>query len=505
MRIGFDFGTTNTVVATVVGNDVRVALSDGKPFPSAIAYTDGSPIIGEAAIKLMQAPAPSYSSLAFIRSPKMLLTQDDYLRNDSMKDSVETAKDVIQHIGLESLRELFSKEKRMQVSSESDLLRDVEVVATVPVHWTGATRRRLRKAFSEAGFGRVVRIIHEPFAALYGFLRSNPAVADDLNQRIVAVVDWGGGTLDLTLCRIQDGKVQQVGSAGTDECGGDKFDDALADWVIAREQEGQNRNDFPSRHAKMRLVAECELVKKELSNVESQLIMMSDFGDTVLRTVTRSILDHCTKGLIDLGIDRFNALMAAHGVHPSELGLCLFTGGMSNVPSLVQRLQEMFGTRLRRTGNGASAIAEGAAWFGRDEGKLFLSRPIELEIAAVGARQYHTLIPKDTEIPMVGAAVAGIEWELWCVAPGTRFAVVRIATPVISSLEATALAPRRCVGDILVPVNHKLEPFEECIRVRAELSGDLALSVRAKADWSVAPAPLELNDLEFSAVLPATR
>lgn len=72
----------------------------------------------------------------------------------------------------------------------------------------------MRQAALKAGIG-VIQFVHEPVAALHGYLRAQPdyrRVLDRLEGRSVLVFDWGGGTLDVTLCRIQGGSIMQIGS-----------------------------------------------------------------------------------------------------------------------------------------------------------------------------------------------------------------------------------------------------------------------------------------------------
>ena len=81
------------------------------------------------------------------------------------------------------------------------------------------------------------QFVHEPLAALYGYLRGSTdadSAVRGLMRRNVLVVDWGGGTLDLTLCRIEPGRILQRRNGGTQQVGGDKFDQVIRDEVVTR-------------------------------------------------------------------------------------------------------------------------------------------------------------------------------------------------------------------------------------------------------------------------------
>ena len=100
----------------------------------------------------------------------------------------------------------------------------------------GPRRYALREAFGQAEIS-VAQFVHEPLAALYGYLRGSSDSASlirGLMRRYVLVVDWGGGTLDLTLCRLEPGRILQLRNGGTHHVGGDKFDQVIRDEVVAR-------------------------------------------------------------------------------------------------------------------------------------------------------------------------------------------------------------------------------------------------------------------------------
>ena len=84
---------------------------------------------------------------------------------------------------------------------------------SIPIQMTGLARRELREAANKAGF-RIWQFVHEPLAALYAFLRSDPEFnrrLAELEGRVVLVFDWGGGTLDLTLCKFSAGTFVRIG------------------------------------------------------------------------------------------------------------------------------------------------------------------------------------------------------------------------------------------------------------------------------------------------------
>src|SRR5207247_1284849 len=128
-----------------------------------------------------------------VRSPKRLLEQDAPVH---VAGRDLDPRDVIAEV-LEFLR-------RDAAAGQATRYQVDRAVVTIPVKLNGLGRRRLREAANRAGI-RVVQFVHEPLAALYAYLRSQ----SDYRRRLaeldgcrILVFDWGGGTLDLTLCQV---------------------------------------------------------------------------------------------------------------------------------------------------------------------------------------------------------------------------------------------------------------------------------------------------------------
>ncbi len=106
---------------------------------------------------------------------------------------------------------------------------------TVPVDMDGRGRIELREAARDVGLN-IHQFVHEPLAALYAYLRGRgleQRVAE-LGESPILVVDWGGGTLDLTLARIAGRTLVQFGSRGEHRVGGDRFDELIRNHVLQR-------------------------------------------------------------------------------------------------------------------------------------------------------------------------------------------------------------------------------------------------------------------------------
>lgn len=194
--VGFDFGTTNSLISTIEGGRPTNFLDDGAPFPSVVCYEGARTIIGHEANERLGAAGLGVHGNV-VRSPKMLLGRESVFIEGVERSPVDIVADLVRYV------------REQVVSSEPwDPGRALDrVVVTIPVNMEGRRRRALRDAFYKAGMN-IVQFIHEPLAALYGHFRSSddlPAMLRRYDRQLALVFDWGGGTLDLTLCRLEDG------------------------------------------------------------------------------------------------------------------------------------------------------------------------------------------------------------------------------------------------------------------------------------------------------------
>jgi molecular chaperone DnaK (HSP70) len=182
---GFDFGTTNTLVSLIqpsaVGSRgvVQRFLEDNKPIPSVVSFEDGEVQVGRRAHdRLGRAGLGVQGSI--VRSPKTLLGREDIHIDGVRRDPVQIVTHVLEHVRDFTLSTRAGRELAMK-----------QVVATIPVNMDGTRRRLLRAAFRNAGI-EVYQFVHEPLAALYGFLRAGGNTADLLrryNRKLVVVFE----------------------------------------------------------------------------------------------------------------------------------------------------------------------------------------------------------------------------------------------------------------------------------------------------------------------------
>ena len=490
--VGFDFGTTNSLVSHIVRDRAISHFGDRDlPIPSVVCYEGAEILVGrEAKERLDEAGLGVYGNI--VRSPKILMQNDSIYVDGVERNTVDVVADVIRGV----------KEQTLARKSRSLEALDAAVV-TIPITFEGERRAKLREAFNRAGI-RIVQYVHEPLAALYGYFRSSGGVTENLrryDRQHVLVFDWGGGTLDLTLCRIENGMILQIANDGSDEVGGDRFDDALRNEVVRRVRSSQAIPASTSVHpdANARLLQRCERAKIDLSERDSVQVYVNHFfrqieNDELDFKISRQFLETVTKSIVDTGMDRVDRLLNAAQLSHPQIGLCLATGGMVSMPAIRSRLHERFGPqRVRVPESGAGAISVGAAWIAHDNATLRLAKNVELALAR---QSYLPLLKADTEMPMQGE-VRGDDFDLYCVDPRDGFAKFQIVSPKRPGRSLRPNDVRNVLATMTVNVDASAKPFRERLQMRVEVDENLILHTTATSLMNGHSDRAEIHDLEF--------
>ncbi len=489
--LGFDFGTTNSLISIIRGGRAINILKDGMAFPSVVCYEGSRTIVGaEAKERLGEAGLGIHGNV--IRSPKHFLGEDSIHVEGVDRNPIDVVKDVVQYV----------------YSTASDLRPDdlagyQHAVVTIPVDMEGYRRRALRDAFRKAGLS-IVQFVHEPLAALYAYFRSKEDPAAAMRQfegKLLLVFDWGGGTLDLTLCRMTNGLLVQLVNDGTSEVGGDEFDEIIRNEVIKRALEKQENSGSISVHpdARLRLVHQCERAKIDLSNDQKALIYAPDVligaEDPDLDSwVTREDLEDMVEPLVKKGVERIQSILEKANVAPAQVALCLATGGMSNMPIIRTRLHEWFGAqRVEVSDRTGSLIAEGAAWIAHDRARLSLAKNVELELARCN---YLPLIKAGAKMPEAGESLRS-EQILYCADPRDGFAKFSLCMPLRPGNKIRRHDQRRPLETFQVQVDPKAIPFRERIEMQLTLDENLILHASATSTNEHDQDGVEVHDLEF--------
>jgi molecular chaperone DnaK (HSP70) len=496
--VGFDFGTTNSLISVIVGDraidivDTETAL----PFPSVVRYEGERTIVGREAKQSLDTAGVGVHGDTVL-SPKFLLGKESVHVRGVERSPVDIVYDVVSHVKSEALKN----------PRAADLEGVTSAVVTIPLIMNGRQRAALRDAFRRADIG-IMQFVHEPLAALYGHFRSHEDTAGALREhdrRNVLVVDWGGGTLDLTLCRLSGGQVTQFLNSGSWEEGGDKFDEAIREGVIERfcNKTGIGAGSEIHPDARLRLRHDSERSKIDLSTRSSVTLYRPGFfrnpDETLQYLLTREDMEEMTRPIVQSGMDRIRALLDSAGIGAPQVALCLVTGGMAAMPAISGRLHELFGPqRVQVSERSATLVAQGAAWIAHDRQRLRLAKTIELQLAR-GA--YLPLIDAGSEMP-IEHEVKSQQFHLYCSDPRDGSAKFQFFTPEHLGADVQTSDPRTPLGNIVVRVDDDALPFRERLELDLSIDDDMILHAYARSADLKDEARMQFQDLEFSISFP---
>jgi molecular chaperone DnaK len=234
-------------------------------------------------------------------------------------------------------------------------------VITVPAYFNDDQRQATKDAGKIAGLD-VKRIINEPTAAslAYGL--------DKESDQTILVFDLGGGTFDVSVLEIGDGVFEVKATAGDNHLGGDNFDKAIVDWLVAEFKRSQGIDLAADPMALQRLYEAAEKAKIELSTTqESQInlpfITADQSGPKHLDTrLTRAKLNELTAALLDRTVAPVRqALEDAKDKGAANIDHVVLVGGMTRMPSVQEKVKELTGKEPHRGVNPDEVVAVGAA------------------------------------------------------------------------------------------------------------------------------------------------
>ncbi len=342
--VGIDLGTTNSVVAVVIDGKPQVLVESGESIlPSVVGFdADGTLVTGLVARNQLAAfPERTIASIK-----RKMGTMDPVKLGEQSFTPPE-----ISAMILRRLRERASRILGVPVE---------RAVITVPAFFDENQRQATREAGQLAGF-KVERIINEPTAAALVY-----HVADD-QQRHIAVYDFGGGTFDVSILRMENGVTEVLCSKGDTHLGGDDLDLALAKHLSDEFCQRHGVDLLSDPNSRFRLLQACERAKCELSSNADALIdepFIAEVNGQPLnlsKRVTRGEFEDLIKPFVQRTINCINEAFRDVNLMTNQVDDVVLVGGTTRIPMVQRILREEFLREPNRSVDPDLAVALGAS------------------------------------------------------------------------------------------------------------------------------------------------
>ncbi|MBA4336258.1 molecular chaperone DnaK [bacterium] len=369
--LGIDLGTTNCCMAIMEGGEATVITSSegGRTTPSVVAIKDGERLVGIAAKRqaVTNGENTIFSSKRFIghlfEESKKDIERMPFKCAKGKSGEVEFILDGTQRRPAEIAAMILQK---LKADAEKYLGEEIkEAVITVPAYFNDSQRQATKDAGKIAGL-EVRRIINEPTAAALAY-----GVDKKGADKKIAVYDLGGGTFDISILEIADvdgeKQFEVLSTNGNTQLGGDDFDQKIIDWLVQEFKKDQGVDLSKDKIAVQRLKTEAEKAKIELSSqhetdVNIPFITSDSSGPKHLNIkLSRAKLEDLVSDLIEATVDPCRKAMEDAKIYQSDIDEVILVGGMTRMPSVQAKVEEIFGKDPHRGLNPDEVVALGAA------------------------------------------------------------------------------------------------------------------------------------------------
>jgi molecular chaperone DnaK len=367
--VGIDLGTTNSVLAVVIGGEPQViANTEGSRLtPSVVGFTKtGERLVGQMAKRqaVLNPENTVYSIKRFMGRRYAEVESERRI----VPYKVEEGQNGAAVVRIPAAGKTFTPEEissmilqKLKADAEAYLGEQItEAVITVPAYFNDAQRTATKNAGEIAGL-KVLRIINEPTASClaYGL--------DKKKAETVLVFDLGGGTFDVSILEIGEGVFEVKATNGDTHLGGDDWDERVVNWLADEFKKQQGIDLRQDRQALQRLREASERAKVELSTVVQTTINLpfitaDQTGPKHLDMVlTRAKFEELTASLVERCIGPFKQAIADAKLTEKNIDEVILVGGSTRMPMIQELVRRLVGKEPNREVHPDEVVAVGAS------------------------------------------------------------------------------------------------------------------------------------------------
>ena len=364
--IGIDLGTTNSCVAILEGGEPTVLENSegGRTTPSVVAFTEGGErLVGTVAKRqaVMNPENTIFSIKRFMGRKEAEVKEEEtivpYKVEAGPGGDVRVDVRGKQYSPPEISAMILQK---LKADAEARLGETVDsAVITVPAYFNDDQRQATKDAGKVAGL-EVKRIINEPTAAALAY-----GLDKEATDQTILVFDLGGGTFDVSILEIGDGVFEVKSTAGDNHLGGDNWDKAIVEWMVAEFKRDQGVDLSQDKNSLQRLYEQAEKAKIELSSAQETQISIpfitaiDNQPKHLEMRLSRSKLNELTADLLNRVVSPVKQAISDAGA--PDIDHVVLVGGMTRMPAVQEKVKELTGKDPHQGVNPDEVVAVGAA------------------------------------------------------------------------------------------------------------------------------------------------